>query len=730
MTPIGVSEEVGQTFDGRYQLSQLLGSSQASRVYLALDTNLNRRVVVRILNPDLTTDHQALRDFNARMHRESRASDDFIVKLLSGRSPTDTEAGLESPYLVYQFLSGGSLRAMLDANGPLSVAQTVAIGLAVSKGLKIAHEKGAIHYDIRPSNILFDDNQIAHIKDFGLAKALAESSLTEPFGMGSNSVLYSAPELATGADVDGKCDVYSLALVLAECVTGSVPLSGSTTAETLRIRADQDLELPAEMGPLRELLEQAGRVDPSRRPDAAKLSHALSDISNELADGGPLPIVPTLDIGSETIEMERPVIDTTVRSTKRSGELDLRDQPGAGVGNTTPTRNSTESASDIEDGSDADQPDTSKAHRFAEPASDPEPGFATVVDPTVRESLLEASKPRSFGPVEPFSPQSSNDTAEPVAAVASEPSGQPRKKRLRRVLAGVLFVVALAAGGYAFWWFQVRIPQHVIPTTQGQDVTVATKALRRLNFVVDASEREHSDGTKAGEVLSQSPAPGTSLSEGETVKLRVSLGPSLRTLPTLTGLTREDALNTLMASDLVLGTETPQADESVPAGTVISSSVSPGSPAVDANGQVPRDTAIDLVVSSGPAPRVVPSGLIGASVDQARAALEEVQLVANVLEAYDEKAPKGQIISSSAASGEELERGSKVTLTMSIGPAPITVPDVRGQSGSAGASILENAGFIVEGIEGSPSGVILQTDPTPGEKRQRGTSVRIFTKSR
>ncbi|MCB1255707.1 MAG: PASTA domain-containing protein [Microthrixaceae bacterium] len=729
MTPIGVSEEVGQTLDGRYQLSQLLGSSPASRVYLALDTNLSRLVVVRILNSDLTTDHQALQDFNARMHRESRASDDFIVKLLSGRTPTDTEVGLEAPYLVYQFLSGGSLRAMLDANGPLSVAQTVAIGLAVSRGLRIAHEKGAVHYDIRPSNILFDDNQVAHIKDFGLAKALAESSLTEPFGMGSNSVLYGAPELVTGADVDGKCDVYSLALVLAECVTGSVPLSGSTTAETLRIRADQDLELPAEMGPLRRLLESAGRVDPSQRPDAATLSHALSDISNDLTDDGPLPTVPTLDIGSETMEMERPVIATTVRSSKRSDGAELRDRPDPAVGNTDHAQSSTDSTSVVEDSADVDEPAVSKVHRFAEPASDPEPGFATVVDPTIQESLLEASKPRSFGPVEPFGRESGGNEGTELAA-PPEPSGRPRRNKRRRVLVGVLLVVALAAGGYAFWWFQIRIPQHLVPTTQGQDVTVATKALKRLNFVVDTSQSDRRDGTKPGQVLSQSPAPGTSLSEGETVKLNVSLGPTLRTLPSLTGLSREDALNTLMASDLVLGTETPQADESVPAGTVISSGVSPDSPAVDANGQVPRDTAVDLVVSSGPAPRVVPSGLIGASVDQARAALEEVQLVANVLEAYDEKAPKGQIVSSSAASGEELPRGSKVTLTMSIGPAPITVPDVRGQSGSAGASALEKAGFEVEGIEGSPSGVILQTDPTPGEKRQRGTAVRIFTKSR
>lgn len=713
-----MSDEIGQTLDGKYRLTRLLGTGPTSRVYLAVDTGLGRLVVVRILNDELAGDPAALKSFYERMQRESRTTDDFIVKVLSGRFPTTVTTGSEAPYFVYQYLSDGSLRAMLDLNGPLSPAQAITIGLGVAKGLRTAHDKGSIHYDIRPENILFDDARVPHIKDFGLARALAASSLTEPFGHGPDSVLYGAPEIKTGAELTTAYDVYSLGLVLAECVTGAVPLTGATTAETIRLRSEQDLRLPGEFGPLGAVLEAAGRVDPDKRPSAAELASELAAISRSFPEGQPLPTVPTLDLEAQTQELDRPVITTTARPagrTRASAPLvrPVSDDSGRPEGPGSP--------------SGVAPHGPASGAGFAEPASDPEADFATVVDSALQESLLEASRPRSFGPVAPFGRSTTNEEED---APTDSAITRRRRSGALRVAPVVLVLLLAAGGGFAYWWTAIRIPQHTLPSVRGTELESAVKTLHKLRFVVDSRARERKDGTKPGEVIAQDPAPGTVLGEGDTVTLTVSLGPTLRTFPALAGRTRDEAVATLQAADLTLGNETPGYDETVPAGTVISAAVSPGSPAVDAEGKVPRDTAVDLVVSAGPAPRTVPSGLIGASVDQARAALAEVQLVANVIEAYDEKAPKGQIISSSAKSGEQLPRDSKVTLTMSIGPAPIAVPDVRGQTGSAAATVLENAGFVVEGIEGSPTGIVLQTDPTPGEKRQRGTSVRIFTKSR
>jgi serine/threonine-protein kinase len=137
---------------------------------------------------------------------------------------------------------------------------------------------------------------------------------------------------------------------------------------------------------------------------------------------------------------------------------------------------------------------------------------------------------------------------------------------------------------------------------------------------------------------------------------------------------------------------------------------------------------VDLLVSDGPAPRVVPDGLVGASRSSAVAALEGIQLVPQVTEQYSDTVSRGVVLSSAVAPGTEVPRGSAVGLVVSAGPRPIVVPDVSGRSGSEAASVLEAAGFTVSGIEGSPTGAVIATDPVAGESRQPGAAVRIFTR--
>jgi serine/threonine-protein kinase len=119
---------------------------------------------------------------------------------------------------------------------------------------------------------------------------------------------------------------------------------------------------------------------------------------------------------------------------------------------------------------------------------------------------------------------------------------------------------------------------------------------------------------------------------------------------------------------------------------------------------------------------------VGATRADAEAKLAAVQLVASVEEQYSDTVPQGIVISSGIPAGTEVERDSPVPLVVSAGPPPIPVPNVLGQSGSSGAAALEAAGFVVAAIEGSPSGVILATDPPAGEPHLRGTPVRIFTR--
>ena len=274
----------------------------------------------------------------------------------------------------------------------------------------------------------------------------------------------------------------------------------------------------------------------------------------------------------------------------------------------------------------------------------------------------------------------------------------------------------------------MRVPVHDVPELVGLDVAAATLEAEDLGFVVDASTLDRRDGTEAGEVLEPTRGVVEPLAEGETVSLTVSLGPTLVTFPTVAAVAEAEAVAALEAAGLVVGETTRAHDEEVGAGAVIAAAPAADQEPLDAQGQVPRGTVVDLTVSDGPAPRLVPEGLDNATVDEARGALAAVQLEAVVNEEYSETVPAGYIIRSSAPAGTELARGESIELIMSRGPAPVQVPDVRYVTGAMAEQRLVEAGLTVAGIEGPSTGMVLQTDPTPGEEVPKGTAVRIFTK--
>ncbi len=146
-----------------------------------------------------------------------------------------------APYLVMELLEGGSLRALLDRGHLLSPAQAAGLGADVARALDYAHRRGLVHRDIKPANLIFDDEGRITVADFGLARALAEASWTEPVGAVVGTARYAAPEAVRGESLDTRADVYSLALVLIEAITGSVPFVADTTLATLLGRVEKPI---------------------------------------------------------------------------------------------------------------------------------------------------------------------------------------------------------------------------------------------------------------------------------------------------------------------------------------------------------------------------------------------------------------------------------------------------------------------------------------------------------
>src|SRR5690606_18277536 len=231
-----MSDQIGRVFDDRYRLVAPIGTGASGRVFLADDVRLRRRVAVKVLHPSLADDESFLRRFQAEAHAAAALNHPHVMAVYDwGRD--------EDPYLVTEYLGGGSLQSMLDKGHRLTHSQALLVGLEAARGLEYAHRRGFVHRDIKPANLLFGDDGRLRIADFGLARALAEAGWTEPSGAVLGTARYASPEQAKGESVDGRSDVYALGLTLVEAISGSVPFAADTTIATLMARIDKHLDL-------------------------------------------------------------------------------------------------------------------------------------------------------------------------------------------------------------------------------------------------------------------------------------------------------------------------------------------------------------------------------------------------------------------------------------------------------------------------------------------------------
>src|SRR5918994_4993920 len=249
-----MTDQIGRVLGGRYRLLGPVGAGASAQVYLADDVRLRRRVAVKILHAGLADDESFLRRFRAEAQAAAALSHPHIVAVYDWNGDGGT------PFLVTEYLSGGSLRSVLDAGHRLTPSQALIVGLEAARALDHAHRQGFVHRDIKPANLLFGSDGRLRIADFGLAKAIAEAGWTEPTGSVLGTARYASPEQARGEPVDGRSDIYSLALVLIEAVTGTVPFSADTTIATLMARLERPLVAPDELGPLTAVVAEAGGV--------------------------------------------------------------------------------------------------------------------------------------------------------------------------------------------------------------------------------------------------------------------------------------------------------------------------------------------------------------------------------------------------------------------------------------------------------------------------------------
>ena len=282
------SDSIGKVLNGRYRLISLLGTGASANVYLAEDTTLERWVAVKLLQPALADDQAFLKRFRAEARAVAALNHPNVLQVYDWGEEDSV------PFLVTEYLAGGSLSDVLAAGVLLTPEQAGLVGQQAASGLAYAHLRGLVHRDVKPANLLFDDEGRLRITDFGVARALAEATWTEPAGAMIGTVRYASPEQAEGLPVDGKADVYSLGLVLYEAMTGKLPFVGDTPLASLRARLGQSLPHNPLLGPLDAVLSEATDPDPVLRLDAQEFERRLASVEAVLPPPLPIPILSRL----------------------------------------------------------------------------------------------------------------------------------------------------------------------------------------------------------------------------------------------------------------------------------------------------------------------------------------------------------------------------------------------------------------------------------------------------
>ena len=258
---------VGKDIAGRYEVLEKAGNGGMATVYRAKDRVLNRLVAVKVLKEEYTTDAEFVRRFNIEAQSAACLTHPNIVSVYD----VGHEAGVY--YIVMELVQGRTLKQIINEEGTLPWKWSVNIALQIASALETAHKNNIVHRDIKPHNIIITEDGVAKVTDFGIAKAVSNSTITA-FGTTIGSVHYFSPEHAKGGVTDAKSDLYSLGVVMYEMLTGRVPFDADTPVSiALKHMQEKPIE-PIKLNPslpfaLNQIIVKAMQKDPEARYQSA-----------------------------------------------------------------------------------------------------------------------------------------------------------------------------------------------------------------------------------------------------------------------------------------------------------------------------------------------------------------------------------------------------------------------------------------------------------------------------
>ncbi|WP_374713402.1 Stk1 family PASTA domain-containing Ser/Thr kinase [Symbiobacterium terraclitae] len=547
---------IGRVLGNRYRLEERIGGGGMALVFRATDLQLGREVAVKILRGQFGADDEFVRRFRREAQNAASLSHPNIVQTFDVGEDGDTY------YIVMELVTGRTLKALIQEQGPLPVAEAARIGIAIADALAHAHAQRIVHRDIKPHNILLGQDGRVKVADFGIARAVTTDTVTRTGAM-MGSAHYFSPEQADGQPAGEKSDLYSLGVVLYEMVTGTLPFQGESPITVAlkhlreRVQPPSQLnpEVPAEMD---EIILRAMEKEPDDRFDSAvQMRDALADfLQLHLAGRSHIQSgdFPTMDVRETRVRRAAPGQKQKKKRDPEAAARRARRRTIVIVSLVLVVLLGGLGAAGWAIWKFLDVPEVQV------------PPIVGVHITQAEELLRAANLQRTI-----VSERHSDLELNYILEARPEPGSMVKQ--------GAVIELVVSKG-----------PETVeLPDVVGMHIDQARATLKSERFDVDKVTEEYSN-RPAGEVIFQAPAARTPLKVGSKVNLTVSLGPLK--VPKVVGMTREDAVKALTDAGLQPGTVDEQPN-AAPAGTVLSTVPAEGT-------QVTAGQRVDLVVSSGP----------------------------------------------------------------------------------------------------------------------------------
>ena len=607
----------GMFVGDRYEIVNKIGTGGMSDVYKAKDHTLGRFVAIKVLKPEFSEDVNFVTKFRTEAQSAAGLEHPNIVNIYD----VGSENGMH--YIVMEYVEGITLKTYIEKKGQLTFKEAVSIAIQVGRGIEAAHNKGIIHRDIKPQNIIISTEGKVKVTDFGIARAATSNTISSDV-MGS--VHYASPEQARNGFVDGKSDIYSLGIVMYEMVTGRVPFDGDTTVAVAIQHLQEEIVPPSAYAPnlpisMEKIILKCTQKNPDRRYESmtallADLRKALISPNEDFVVIAPVSQEKTRVIGEEEIN----------KIKQETSNIYLSDE-------------------DVVSHNQKHRDKFEKRDRFEEDDEDDEEAYD--------DDELEEMNPKM-------------DKAITIMGIAAGVI----------IVALIIFILVSFFGNFKFGGSSNKANTETsetqadgieVPDLKGLTFDEAKEQLNAKGLGIKNAGTVASDQYDEGQIVSQTPDALTKAEANTTVEVTLSSGKGEVSVPSVTGMDETTAYNTLTNSGF-----TPVKDYAYSAdvaqGNVIEQSPNAGSLAKSGDN-------VKIVISRGKeqaeTTSVAVPGVTGLTEDAARSAIQNVGLaVGNVSSAYSDSVASGQIISQSPVVDTAVDAGTAVDFVVSMGAEP------------------------------------------------------------